>query len=337
MEKKPEQIHLDAWLKDLPVQTQTEGFKPEEMNVCPKCGRLSPPNRLKCFYCNSELSITDTQFLKPNLRKLEVWEKGFNIIYLPTDSDPGQWNFSEITKLLHSESEDLKKIFSLGGPLPVARAESEKEAEIIVTRLKELGVRSYVISDRELNIDTVTRRLRGIEFLDDKLILILFNADRVAEIEREDLRLIVSGALFVRKIESIERRRRKEENKILETSELSNDELLIDIYGRDDPVGYRIESKGFDFSCLGSEKQLLAKENMKKLAEKLRAFAPDAKFDDRYGRVRAPLGLVWEVEQIKDSKGFQKRGMGKFNLANVTTVSNLLQFTKYSRLQRHLL
>lgn len=340
MEKKPEQIHADGWLKDLPPlqQTQSEGFKPDEMIVCSKCGRLSPPNRLKCFYCNGELSIAETQFIKPNLRKLEIWEKGFNIIYLPAEPISDEATVSEIAKLLKIEEEEVQKIFAAGKPLPIARAESNREAEIVAKGLEELGARSFVISDDKLKAESFTqRRLRRIEFLDEKLILILFNADEIAEIAPEGLRLIVSGGLFERKIESIERHKRKDENKILETTELSTDEILIDIYNGDDPVGYRIESKGFDFSCLGEEKHLLAKENMERLTERLRAFAPGAKFDDDYRRVRAALGQVWEVEQTRDSKGFQKKGLGKFNLENVTTVNNLLQFTKYSRLQWHLL
>lgn len=337
MEKKPEQIHPNNWLKDLPLQTQNEAFKPEEMLVCPKCERLSPPNRLRCFYCDSELPIAESRFLKPNLRKLETWEKGFNIVCSPDNLNPETLRIAEIAKLLKLEQEDLQKIFAAKKPLPLARAESETEAEIIVKRLKESGVDSFVLSDEKLKIETVTRRLRGIEFFDDRLILILFNADEIAEIAREDLCLIVSGALFERKIESTEKHNRKKENEILEAVELSWDELLIDIYSRNDAIGYRIEAKGFDFSGLENEKQLLAKENMKSMVEKLRLVAPKAKFDADYRRLRNELGKIWEVEQKKDSKGLHKKGFGKFNLESVTTIDNLLQFTKYSRLQWQLL
>jgi hypothetical protein len=337
MEKKPEQIHPDNWLKDLSLQPQNEAFKPEEMLVCPKCERLSPPNRLKCFYCNGELPVTEIQFLKPNLRKLETWEKGFNIVCLPDNLNQEELNISEVAKLLKLEQEDTRKILAAGKALPIARAESETEAEIVAARLKESGVDSFILSDEKLKIETVTRRLRGIEFFDDRLVLILFNADEIVEISHEDLCLIVSGALFARKIESTEKHNRKKENEIVEAIELSSDELLIDIYSRDDTIGYRIESKGFDFSGLENEKQLLANENMKSLVEKLRTVAPNAKFDGDYRRLRNELGKIWEVEQRKDSKGLHKKGFGKFNLESVTTVDNLSQFTKYSRLQRQLL
>jgi hypothetical protein len=112
---------------------------------------------------------------------------------------------------------------------------------------------------------------------------------------------------------------------------------LIDVYSAQDSVGYRVEAKGFDFSGLQNEKRLLAGENMKSLAEKLRAAAPQARFDEDYRRVRYEIGKIWEAEQKKDSKGLHKRGFGKVNFETIVTVDNLSQFTKYSRLQRQLL
>ena len=82
---------------------------------------------------------------------------------------------------------------------------------------------------------------------------------------------------------------------------------------------------------------MLAKNNIVKLAEKLRRHAPDAKFVDGYLSSRSFLANVWEVEQKIDSQGLKREGFGKFNLGNVTTVNNLSQFAKYSRLQWHLL
>lgn len=83
--KAMEKNQPDEWLKDLPVTAENIAFKPEEMIVCAKCARTNPPNRTKCFYCGGELEISDAQsrILKPNLRKLELWEKGFNVVFLP--------------------------------------------------------------------------------------------------------------------------------------------------------------------------------------------------------------------------------------------------------------
>jgi hypothetical protein len=263
MEKKAEKIHSDEWLKDLPIQAENPAFKPEEMIVCAKCERVNPPTRLKCFYCDAELEISETQsrFLKPNLRKLEIWEKGFNLIYQPKTQAADETKAAEIAKMLRLEKTGLQKMLKANKPLPLARAESEKEAEIAYKRLSELGLESVILSDETLAVEKPTHRLRGIEFFDGKLILILFNQDEIVEVEHEDLTLIVTGAIFERKVEAAEKYNKKGENKILQTTETASDESLIDIYSRQNAIGYRILAKGFDFSCLEAEKEILAKDN----------------------------------------------------------------------------
>lgn len=121
---------------------------------------------------------------------------------------------------------------------------------------------------------------------------------------------------------------------MLDATETASDEMLIDIYGKDDQIGFRIEQKGFDFSCLGDEKKILAAQNIKLLVEKLKRFAPNAKVSEDYLKVREFLGEIWEVEHRKDSQGLKRHSFGKFDFSNLATSNNLGQFTKYSRLQR---
>ena len=337
MEKKNEQIHPDQWLKDLPIEPEIESFSAEAMISCEKCGRKSPPTRLKCLYCGAELKVSAEQslHLKPNLRKLEDWEKGFNIILHAGKKTADLNKISEIANLLHLEKDEVQKIFNLNLSLPLARAETHTEAEVLSKRLQEFGVLSKIVSDQSLNVEKLPRRLRGLEFDEDKLILILFNADEIVQILNDNISLIVVGLSIERKIEATESMKKKDDKKILDTTEFSNDEYLIDIYHREDGIGYRIESKGFDFSCLGSEKELFAKANMPKLIEKLRQIASNAKFNKDYPQIREELGKVWDVSQRNDSSGLQRSSMGKLHRTNTTTVSNLLQFTRYSRLQWH--
>lgn len=329
----------DNWLRNLPLQTEDIRFKPEEMTACAKCRRMNPPNRLKCFYCGGELASTDAQnqSLKLNLRKLESWEKGFNIIFLPNSQILDQTKTAEIAEFLKLEKEILRKITASENPLPLARVESEKAAAIVKARLREAGVDAFILSDETLAADRTTRRLRGIEFLDDRLVLIFFNQDETIEISLADLALIVAGAVFERRIEATEKYNKRGDNEILSQTETASDETLIDIYSRSDCIGFRIYAKGFDFSCLAAAKEITAKDNIKKLAEKLRRFAPNAKFVEGYVSSRSLLASVWEVEQKTASQGLKRESFGRFNLGNLTTVNNTAQFTKYSRLQWHLL
>jgi hypothetical protein len=335
MENANEQIETAKSLKDLPVQTESIAFNPDEMIVCRKCARPNPPVRLKCFYCAAELELSAAQTakLQPGLRKLEDWEKGFNLIFQPELSDAMQFDAMGTAKILRLETEILRKIVETKKTLPLARVESGKEAEIIGAKLREKGLTVSIVSDEKLAADIFPTRLRGLEFDGERLLLILFNTSEIVEIQREDLILIVSGAIYERKTQSVEKRK-KGENKILDVIETTSDESLIDIYSREYTNGYRILAKGFDFSSLEAEKGMIATENMKKLAAKLWEFAPNAKFDNDYRTIREILGAVWEIENRKDSQGLKRHGFGKFDFSNVATTSNLRQFTKYSRLQR---
>ena len=339
--EETEKNYAEEGLKDLPVQTENLAFAQEEMILCAKCSRTNPPNRLNCFYCGAELEITEQQsrYLKPHLgRKLEAWEKGFNLIYLPQEQVFDNANASEIAKMLNLESESLQKTLGAKELLPLARLESEREAEIIQKRLRELGVETFVLSDEALAVEKPLRRLRSIDFSDsDKITLIFFNADEIALVAAEDLCLIVTGVIFERKVESLEKRKKKGENKILQATETATDEFLIDIYSRHDSIGYRILARGFDFSCLGAEKAILANDNLKKLVRKLQDFAPEAKLAENYLQVRESLTNIWETEERNDSQGLKRQSFGNFSLENITTVNNSAQFNKYSRLQWFLL
>lgn len=337
--EESEKTLAEEWLKNLPVQGENPAFKAEELIACTKCSRMNAPNRLNCLYCGEKLEISDERVLqlKLNLRKMELWEKGVNLIYLPGKSSFDSEKTPEISKILNLERETFQKIVDADIALPLARVESEKEAQIAKHRLEEFGITVFTLSDEALALEKPHRRLRGLEFSDDKLILIFFNTDEIAEISSEDLSLIVTGAIFERKVEALEKRVKKGDNKILQTSETSSDELLFDIYSRNDSIGYRILAKGFDFSCLGREKEILAKDNLKKLAQKLRAFAPEAKTIENYLQVREGLADIWKVEERSDSQGIKRQSFGNYNLGNITTVNNSAQFNKYSRLQWHLL
>lgn len=339
MEKDSEMNLTDQWLKDLPVSGEIQAFKPEEMITCEKCGRKSPPTRTSCFYCGFALPVADLQktFAKPSLRKLESWEKGFNVILLNQIKSPDSQNITELAGFLGLENEDLQKILLTKKSLPLARLESSTEAEVIVEKLASDNLDSRIVGDEQLKLAVAPRRLRGIEFFEQRIALVLFNTDELVEINFEDLSLIVVGTIFERKIESTESIKRKEKGKILDSSETGTDELVIDIYSENDEIGYRMESSGFDFSCLGQDKGWLARENMMRLAEKLKSVLPNAKYDNDYLKIRAELGKIWEVEAVNNAGGVGRKSFGKYRRTNTLTVSNESQFTRYSRLQKRIL
>lgn len=327
MESNNEPEHLQ-------LRSEDPGFSPAEMIACVKCTRPNPPNRLRCIYCGVELELSDEQAgrVTPVLRKLEGWENGFNIVASATDNA----NSGALAKIAGLDAETAIRLAAAKVPLPVARAESEREASIIATRLGENGFSAQVVSDIELAPDTMPKRLRGIEFDAGELVLIAFNNDEVERLPATSLTLIVNGAIIEKSIESTEKRK-KGQSTILDATETASDDVLFDFYSDANPLGWRVMTKGFDFSCLGDEKGIVARDNIKRLAARLRELAPHARFVDDYMSLRGLIGEVWEVEQRKDSRGLTRQRFGKFDLSTVASSSNQRQFTKYSRLQRHLL
>ncbi len=331
MKNNLKKIDPNDWLGDLPTRTENAAFDAKQLIGCGKCARQNPPNRLNCLYCGNDLEISDLQndFIKPVQRKLENWEKGFNLIRL---SNSEIIDFSKAADFTNLETENLREICQTDKKLPLVRLESEKAARIVQKNLIGCGIETLLLSDETLAADKPNSRLRGIEFYQNEIILILFNQDEIYKIALENIKAIVIGVLFEKKVDSKEKRVKKGENKILEAAEISSDEILIDIYDKENPFGFRVLSKGFDFSCLGAEKKILAFENMKTLAEKLREIAPGAKFSDEYKKDREFLGKIWDVG-YHSSTNLKKEGFGRLKIESSATTNNLPQFDKYSRLQ----
>lgn len=338
MSKKKADNVSEEWLEDIPANTRVESYKDDQMISCAKCSRKTPPNRLDCIYCGVklELSAEQTKNLKPTLRKTDTWKNALNLIFVSVLSEPTDRAISEIAKMTRLEHELVTTILEYPKPLPLARSEQAEELEIVSARLNELGIKSVLVGDEELEPDVFPQRLRKVGFKDGNVEFSLFNRPDTIICTPGDLMLIVTGALYERRVESSEKHIRKKENKILDLAETSVDELLIDIYDRENVHGFRISANGFDFSCLGNEKGMIANDNMRTIAEKICQFSPEAELDEDYLKLRGVLAGVWEVDEQVDSKGLKRKGLGGYKRETVTTTTNLKQFTKYSRLRRHL-
>jgi hypothetical protein len=318
------------------IQTENLAFDAKELVGCSGCGRLNPPNRLNCVYCGHELEIKDENAapIKPHLRKLELWERGWNVIVHAADA---QVDAGKIALLLSMEADDLNSILVAGTPLPLARVESENEAAILSTRLERFGLQCRTVSDADLGGERPPVRLAGIDIRDGRIALKHFNTGFVAMIDYDDLAVIVPGLIAGSRIDTIEKKGRRGKKKLLDQTATTSDESILDIYSRDDEIGFRVHLAGFDFSCLGDDMGLLATENLRRLIDVLKESAPNARVVNNYASVRHALGIVWELESRKDPQGLQRSGFGKRDFGTVISSSNLNQFTKYSRLQRHLL
>jgi hypothetical protein len=221
----------------------------------------------------------------------------------------------------------------------VARTASREEAELVTLRLRDLGLTCLTVGDQELGLassDNVLQRVRAMSFDDDRFQIFHSGTEETIH-SWSDVILIMPARLIETRVEIKERMTRKPENEILDTSEFFRDEAVIDFYTAVDSFTWRVNATGFDFSCLGREKALVANENIGRLERLLVEKAVNAQFDDSYRRVRNLLELAWGTQPEIQSSGWRRERPGKLTVGLATTKSNESQFTRYSRLRRRLL
>lgn len=339
MDKKDSSlIDEPGWLKNFEadIRENLPKFAPEQLVECSGCHRKNPPTRMACLYCGAKLEIPEKNelLLRPVWRKLEEWEKGFNVIRLPkSETVFNNSSSDEIAAFLQLEAKNLNEIFCSEIVLPLARVENSEEAEIISKRLAGNGVSTTIIPDESLKLNEMPRRVRRVEFGDGSPLRFSGNNENFV-IDWNDINVFVIGGLFENRREASEKRKRRE-NVEIESSEFSSDQKVLDFYSKNEPRSFRIQSNSFDFSCLREKKRLLASENFQILIEefKKRAVA-QAFFDDNYKTARAVIDLIWETEERRESTGWTRHGIGKINLESLVTVNNHNQFLRYSRMLR---
>ena len=315
------------------------GFPAEQMIRCEECLRANPPTRISCLYCVAPLPLTESsaRLRKPVLRQPEKHQLGYNDILLPVGREVATEIVNDAAALLKLSVENVEQLMSQSVPAPVARTASREEAELVTLRLRDLGLNCVTVSDEDLGLassDNVVKRVRAMRFAGER-VLISHSGAEETNLSWSDVILIVPARLIETRLEIKERMTRKPEKEILDTSEFFRDEAVIDFYHATDSFTWRVNATGFDFSCLGSEKALVANENIGRLQRLIVEKAVNALFDDSYQRVRNLLELVWSTQPEMESSGWRRERPGKLSVGLATTKSNESQFTRYSRLRHY--
>ena len=311
--------------------SEPPGFPVEQMIRCEECLRANPPTRVNCLYCVAPLPLTESaaKLRKPVLRQPEKHQQGYNNILLPHDHAISSAVIADAAALLKLTEESLQQLISQNTPLPVTRTASREEAELVFLRLKDLGLSTVTLSDEDLGISNV-KRVRSMTLENSSFIIHQADDTHVAW---SDVNLIVTARLVQSTLEVQERLGRKPENDIVATSEFFRDEMVIDFYCVGHANTWRVGAGGFDFSCLGADKDLVANENIGKLQRLLVAKAVNAQLDESYGSVRNLLDLAWTTQSETQSSGWRRERPGKLSVGVATTKSNESQFTRYSRMR----
>jgi hypothetical protein len=317
-------------------------FRREEMTTCERCRRASPPTRMKCLYCGAPLPVAaegGADLRRPALKPLEEWERGFNVVIAPRAGE----DFSlrdearrEAASLLRLKPEQLSEMIAARCALPLARTGVREEVELLERRLTALGLQVEIVSDEELAIEREPpRRVRKLEFDEAGLTGWGSAEGESSRFAWGEMVLIVVGRIFKRRIEVEERLKRGAGGEIIESRELSEDDGVLDLYFANEAMNWRVNASGFDYSCLGARKGLLASENFVRLFEALRERAARATFDDSYRRVRQWLQFAWSPTEHTESGVARRRRGNRRSTESVTSVTNEAQFTRYGRLLRH--
>ncbi|HSE17977.1 MAG TPA: hypothetical protein VLB46_13055 [Pyrinomonadaceae bacterium] len=315
------------------------GFPADQMIRCEECLRANPPTRVSCLYCVAPLPLTEAsvRLRKPVLRQPEKHQLGYNNILLPVAGEVA--NVNDAAALLKLSPENMRQLISQGVPAPVARTANREEAELVRLRLADLGLKCVTVSDEELGLsptENAVKRVRAMRF-DEPQFVIYHSGTEESEVAWSDVILIVTARIIETRLEIKERMTRKQENEIVDTNEFFRDEVVIDFYSVKDRSTWRVGASGFDFSCLGSEKALVASENIVRLQRLLVAKAVNAQFDESYRQIRNLLELVWSPQSETESSGWRRERPGKLSVGVATTKSNETQFTRYSRLRHYFL
>jgi hypothetical protein len=313
-------------------------FAAEEMVACEDCSRANAPTRLNCLYCGARLpaDALDVGRLRPPLRPLEEWEAGYNVVLLPrAGARLAPEAAGEAAELLRLDESQFVSLLAAGVALPLARASSPEEAEVVERRLSALGLSVLTVTDEELNAGGPPLRARAFDFDERRLAARVSGDEDLLRVEWSSVSLLVVGRVVSKRVEVEERRARLGlRGEFVEARELMSDEAVLDVYGAEGAASLRVRAGSFDYSCLGARKGLLAGENFAALTAALRERAPRAKFDDSYTRARPLLVAAWPLAERTESGGLRRERPGKFNTEAVTVVSNEAQFTRYSRLLR---
>ncbi|MEO5860581.1 MAG: hypothetical protein ABIR33_16745 [Pyrinomonadaceae bacterium] len=317
----------------IPIRSEQIGFSADQLIACGKCAKANPPNRLNCFYCGEALEVTPeiAAGIRFTPSEIEDWEQGVSVVVTDwlSGGDP-----QAIASAISIESELVASLVMIEPPLPLFRIRPE-EADEVASRLSRLGLMVECVEDSSLALGKPPIRLKGIAFGNDSWALHSFNSSDRNVVEISEIVLFVVGSLVTTTVESKLKRKRKEIEEFDEHL-ASSDHAVIDVYTSTDEIGFRILPHGFDFSCLGKRKSLVAGENIRNLLETLHELAPKAAFDRSYSTKSAILDCVWPRTVANTSKGIERNWFGvQRGVGSIT--SNEAQFTRYSRTRRKLL
>jgi len=304
----------------------------QDVTNCPQCARRTPAARGECIYCGEALPFARINVAPPQ-RNIDAADRAFNTILEPVKSAPNESVISQLALALSIEPSEARALTDCNKPIPLARSQTQSEADMIAALVRTCGLRASVISDDELKLDNELLRARHIIILDDK-ITVLHAAGSVT-LSFDEPKLLVLGGLRNTRIDYTEgiSGSRGKGGAILDSAEYRTEETMLDCYSTQIETSFRIKSDAFDYSGLVSPLAFRADLNFKEAFNVLTSKLTSAHIDDEFGRVRTLLERAWPARTKNEPRGIKRTGLAMRAVAQATVLSdNRDQFERYSRL-----
>jgi len=286
------------------------------------------------LYCGAALEVNDLNDFSPtaNPNTEASADVAFHLVAsAPTRLDDAAVN--EIAALLELKPSHVQALLAHSAGAPLLVAPSEQAAQFAATKLEARGVTTAVISDEQLALDNAPKPISALKIHPDRVVGSVGRGAHSADESWANIMLIVIGRLYFATKEIDQKQ--KGSKQVFDEREISTDDAVVDVYFASDAHGWRIRAGSFDFSCLGERKQLTAFANFRALTALLHQHASAAAFDESYVHLRAALNSIWPPEPTVTTKGRGRTAFRAFD-SSVTSIDNECQFTRYSRLLRHL-
>jgi hypothetical protein len=299
---------------------------------CPRCARRTPAARGSCIYCGESLPITKIESAPPQ-RNIDPSERAFNTVLEPFRPRAEAEAGAALAFALKIELAEAESFIAAGKRLPIMRCQTRQEAEMIAALVRTCGLGATVVADEDLRLETELARARKITLAED--LIEVQHAGGAMKVALSGVRVFVIGLLRNVRMDYAESvpGRGKQAGSVVDLSEYSSEEMLLDVYAASLEQSFRIKSDAFDYSGLVSPLSFRADLNFRAALSALRAAAPGAKVDDDFVRVRRLLARAWPERTRSESRGVKRKGMTFRPLAQSSLVSdNRDQFDRYSRL-----
>jgi hypothetical protein len=299
---------------------------------CPRCARRTAAARGTCIYCGETLPITRIEAAPPQ-RKIDSFEHAFNTILEPVFAHFNDGAETALAAALGIETVEARAYIASGKRVPLARSQNRQEAAMIAGLVRDCGFNAVVVADEDFMLERELARARRIVPVEDRL-EVQFSGGAIT-LPHSEIRLLVIGAIKNNRVDYTEGivGIRGQSDNVLDSSEFSSDEILIDVYTTSLDRSFRIKSDAFDYSGLVSPLSFRAEANFKTAVAKLKEIAKQAVVDDDFAKVSHLLARSWPERSRNEARGIKRKGFAYRPVAQASLISdNRDQFERYSRL-----